>query len=167
MSKISIIAALAENNAIGKNQQLLWHLPTDMKRFKTLTTGHAVIMGRKTFESLPQGALPNRKNMVLTTMPEAGFVNCFACESMRDALEMCEKEDEVFVIGGSMVYRQALGRADKMYLTRVHHVFEDASSFFPVVNFDEWEEIEREEFPADDKHAYPFTFLTYVRKGKA
>ncbi len=166
MSKISIIAAVAENNAIGKNQQLLWSLPEDMKRFKTLTTGHAVIMGRKTFESLPKGALPNRKNVVLTTLPEAGFVNCFACESMRDALEICEKEAEIFVIGGAMVYRQALRLADTMYLTRVHHVFEDATTFFPIVNFDEWEETERKEFPADEKHAYPYTFLTYVRKKK-
>ena len=83
MSTISIIAAIADNNAIGKNQQLLWHLPADMKHFKELTTGHAIIMGRKTFESLPNGPLPERKNVVLTTLPEAGFVNCFPCESMR------------------------------------------------------------------------------------
>ena len=87
MSTISIIAAIAENNAIGKNNKLLWRLPADMRRFKDLTTGHAVIMGRKTFESLPKGPLPNRKNVVLTTLPEAGFVNCFACESMGAALD--------------------------------------------------------------------------------
>ena len=84
MSTISIVAAISDNNAIGKNLGLLWHMPADMKRFKDLTTGHAVIMGRKTFESLPKGPLPNRKNVVLTTMPEAGFINCFACESMHD-----------------------------------------------------------------------------------
>ena len=88
MSTISIVAAIADNNAIGKNRALLWHMPADMKRFKELTTGHAVIMGRKTFESLPKGGLPNRKNIVLTTLPEAGFVNCFACESMHDALDL-------------------------------------------------------------------------------
>lgn len=164
MSTISIVAAIADNNAIGKKQQLLWHMPYDMKRFKDLTTGHAIIMGRKTFESLPKGALPNRKNVVLTTLPEAGFMDSFACESMKDALDICEKEDEIFMIGGAMVYRQALKIADKMYITRVHHVFEDADTFFPEINFEEWEETERKEFPADEKHAYPYTFLTYVRK---
>lgn len=164
MSTISIVAAIAENNAIGKNQQLLWSLPSDMKRFKELTTGHAVIMGRKTFESLPKGALPNRKNVVLTNLPEAGFVNCFACESMHDALDICEKEDEIFIIGGALVYRQALQRADKLYITRVHETFKDADSFFPIVNWEMWEEVERQEFPADEKHAYPYTFLTYIRK---
>ena len=164
MSTISIIAAIADNNAIGKNQQLLWHLPADMKHFKELTTGHAIIMGRKTFESLPNGPLPDRKNVVLTSLPEAGFVNCFACESMRDALDLCEKEDEIFIIGGALVYRQALSKADKMYITRVHHEFENADAFFPVVTWDLWEEVDRQEFPADEKNAYPYTFLTYVRK---
>lgn len=164
MSTISIIAAIAENNAIGKNNKLLWRLPSDMRRFKDLTTGHAVIMGRKTFESLPKGPLPNRKNVVLTTMPEAGFNNCFACESMGTALDICEKEDEIFILGGALVYRQALRIADKMYITRVHGEFEDADTFFPVVNWDMWEEVERQEFAADAKHAYPYTFLTYHRK---
>ena len=160
MSTISIVAAISDNNAIGKNLGLLWH----MKRFKDLTTGHAVIMGRKTFESLPKGGLPNRKNVVLTTMPEAGFINCFACESMHDALDICEKEENIFIIGGSLVYRQGLGIADKMYLTRIHGEFPDADAFFPVVNWDLWEEVERQEFPADEKNPYPYTFLTYVRK---
>ena len=164
MSTISIIAAIAENNAIGKNNKLLWRLPADMRRFKDLTTGHAVIMGRKTFESLPKGPLPNRKNVVLTTLPEAGFVNCFACESMGAALDICEKEDEIFILGGALVYRQALRIADRMYITLVHGEFKDADTFFPVVNWDMWEEVERQEFPADAKHAYPYTFLTYVRK---
>lgn len=164
MSTISIIAAIADNNAIGKNNKLLWRLPADMRRFKDLTTGHAVIMGRKTFESLPKGPLPNRKNVVLTTLPEAGFVNCFACESMGAALDICEKEDEIFILGGALVYRQALRIADKMYITRVHAEFKDADTFFPVVNWNLWEEVERQEFPADAKHAYPYTFLTYHRK---
>nr|APO30046.1 Dihydrofolate reductase [uncultured bacterium] len=132
MSTISIIAAIADDNAIGKNNKLLWRLPADMRRFKDLTTGHAVIMGRKTFESLPKGPLPNRKNVVLTTLPEAGFVNCFGCESMGSALDICEKEDEIFILGGALVYRQALRIADKMYITRVHGEFKDADTFFPV-----------------------------------
>lgn len=163
MSKITIIAAIAENNAIGKNQQLLCHMPADMKRFKELTTGHAVIMGRKTFESLPH-ALPNRKNVVLTTLPEAVFIDSFACESMGTALDLCEKEDEIFIIGGALVYRQALRIADRMLITRIHHEFKDADAFFPVVNWDLWEETEREDFPADDKNPYPYSFVTYMRK---
>jgi dihydrofolate reductase len=164
MSTISIIAAIADNNAIGKDLQLLCHMPADMKRFKDLTTGHAVIMGRKTFESLPKGALPNRKNIVLTSMPEAGYVNCFACESMHDALDLCEKEEIVFIIGGALVYRQALQRAEKMYITFIHNEFKDADTFFPIVNWDMWEEVEREDFPADDKNPYPYSFVTYTRK---
>lgn len=164
MSTISIIAAIADNNAIGRKQQMLWHMPFDLKRFKDLTSGHAVIMGRKTFESLPNGALPNRKNIILTTLPEAVFMDSFACESMHDALNLCEKEDEVYMIGGAMVYQQALKIADRMYITRVHHVFEDADTFFPEVDFSQWDEVERADYPADEKHAYPYTFLTYVRK---
>ena len=163
MSKITIIAAIAENNAIRKNQQLLCHMPADMKRFKELTTGHAVIMGRKTFESLPH-ALPNRKNVVLTTLPEAVFMDSFACESMGTALDLCEKEDEIFIIGGALVYRQALRIADRMLITRIHHEFKDADAFFPVVNWDLWEETDREDFPADDKNPYPYSFVTYMRK---
>lgn len=164
MSTISIVAAIADNNAIGKDRQLLCHMPADMKHFKDLTTGHAVIMGRKTFESLPKGALPNRKNIVLTSMPEAGFVNCFACESMHDALDLCEKEDNIFIIGGALVYRQAIQRAEKMYITRIHHDFKDADTFFPIVNWDQWEETERQDFPADENNPYPYSFVTYARK---
>lgn len=164
MSIISIVAAISDNNAIGKDQDLLWRMPADMRRFKDLTTGHAVIMGRKTFESLPRGPLPNRKNVVLTTLPEAGFINCFACESMHDALDICEKEENIFILGGALVYRQALSFAHKMYITRVHAEFKDADTFFPIVNWDLWEEVERQEFPADAKNPYPYTFLTYERK---
>ncbi|MCC8154020.1 MAG: dihydrofolate reductase [Tannerellaceae bacterium] len=163
MSTVSIIAAIAEHNAIGKNQQLLCHLPNDLKRFKELTSGHAIVMGRKTFKSLPKGALPNRKNIILTSIPDAGFVDCFACESMEDALDICEKEDEVFMIGGAMVYKQALERADKMYLTYIHHTFDGADTFFPEINYADWKEVEREDHPADDKHPYPYSFVTFER----
>lgn len=165
MSTISIIAAVAENGAIGRENRLLWHLPTDMKRFKTLTTGHTVVMGRRTFESLPKGALPNRKNVVLTSRKADAFPECIVCGSMDEALRVCEKDEgEVFIIGGATIYREAMDIADKMYLTRVHAVAEDANAFFPEVNPDEWEERERQEFPSDDRHAYPFTFLTYQRR---
>ncbi|MDR0537806.1 MAG: dihydrofolate reductase [Tannerellaceae bacterium] len=166
MSIISVITAVDEKNAIGKKNQLLWNLPFDMQRFKGATTGHAVIMGRRTFESLPKGALPNRKNIVLTTLPPESFVNVFVCNSMQDALELCEKEEEIFMIGGAMVYKAAMEIADKLYLTRVHHVFEDADIFFPDINFDEWEETECDPRPADDKHVYAYTFHTYVRKAR-
>ncbi len=164
MSRISIIAAIADNNAIGKNRALLWHLPADMAHFKELTTGHAIIMGRKTFESLPNGPLPNRKNVVLTTIPEADFINCFACDSMGEALDLCKNEDEIFIIGGALVYRQAIRLADTMYITRVHAEFKDADAYFPNINWDLWEEVSREDFPADEKNAYPYSFITYKRK---
>ena len=164
MSIISIIAAIAENNAIGKQQQLLCHLPLDLKRFKELTMGSAIIMGRKTFESLPNGALPKRKNIVLTSIPEEGCHNYFICESLEEAFLLCEKEEEIFIIGGAMVYKQAMPFANKMYLTRVHHAFEDADTFFPEIDFSEWTEVAKETFPADEKHIYGFTFFTYLRK---
>ncbi|GHT28006.1 dihydrofolate reductase [Bacteroidia bacterium] len=164
MSTISVIAAVDKHNGIGKKQQLLWNLPFDMKRFKNATTGHAVVMGRRTFESLPKGALPNRKNIVLTTMPPESFIDVFVCNSLPDAFDLCEHEDEVFIIGGAMVYKAAMKIADKLYLTRVHYIFEDADIFFPKINFDEWEEVEHEDHPADDLHAYAYTFHTYIRK---
>ncbi len=135
---ISIIVATDERGAIGKDNQLLWHLPNDMKYFRELTTGHTVIMGRRTFESLPKGALPNRKNIVLTTTPDAHFDNCLVYHTLWNALIACEDEDEVFIIGGGSVYRQALEVADKLYLTMVHHTFPDADTFFPHVDPQVW-----------------------------
>lgn len=166
MSIISIIAALDERNAIGRNQQLLCHLPCDMKRFAETTASHAVIMGRRTFESLPKGALPNRRNVVLTSQTAERFPGATVCRSLHDALELCAGEEEIFVIGGATVYAEALDMAGKLYLTRVHHVFEDADVFFPPIPFDEWEEItaSRRHNPAGEKHAYPCTFHTYLRK---
>ncbi len=163
MQKISIIVAADENNAIGKNKQLLWHLPYDLQNFKKLTTGHTIIMGRRTFESLPAGALPNRKNIVLTGVPEAIIDNVFACSSMEEAITLCSKEDEIYMIGGALVYKQALPIAETLYFTRVHHVFEGADTFFPEIDFTEWEEVSKENHPADEKHAYPYTFYTYKR----
>ena len=164
MLKISIIVAADENNAIGKNKQLLWHLPYDMKNFKEITTGHTIVMGRRTFESLPFGALPNRKNIVLTGVPEAIIDDVFACSSMDEALSLCEKEDVVFMIGGALVYKQSLPIADTIYLTRVHHKFEGADTFFPEIDFSEWEEVSREDHSADDKNFCDYSFLKYIRK---
>lgn len=162
MNKVSIIVAVADNLAIGLNGQLLWNMPTDMKRFKELTTGHTIIMGRKTFESLPKGALPNRKNIVLTSSSEANYPNTIICKNLEEALHISSEEEEVFIIGGASVYKSALDIADILYLTQVHHSFE-ADTFFPQIDCSQWEEIEKQVFPADEKNAYPFTFLTYKR----
>jgi len=167
MSKVSIIAAVADNYAIGKNNKLLWHLPDDLKRFKQLTTGHAIIMGKRTFESFPNGALPNRKNIVLTSIPEGNYSKYFEATSLRDALDLCEKEKEVFIIGGASVFKQALNMPEvsTMYITWVHHEF-DADSFFPKFNEKVWKLVRCEEHPADEKNAYPFSFCEYVQKNK-
>lgn len=164
MSTLSLIVAIADNQAIGKQLQLLCHLPKDLKRFKEITSGHTIIMGRKTFESLPNGALPNRKNIVLSSSEGLSYPNCLVVNSLEKALAACEGESEVFIIGGAAVYELALKQADKLYITRIHHAFEGADTFFPEIDKSDWTEIERVSCQADEKHAYPFTFITYIRK---
>ena len=164
MPTISLIAAVAEDMAIGKNKELLCHMPNDLKRFKDLTVNHAVIMGRRTFESLPDGALPNRKNLVLTSIPESFYDNAFACSSIEDALNLCESQDEVFIIGGAMIYKQTIEMADKLYITEIHHKFENADTFLPVIDAIKWKEVFREDHPADEKHSYPYSFVIYEKK---
>ena len=161
---ISIIVAVADNGAIGQDSRLLWHLPLDMKRFKELTTGHTVIMGRNTYESLPKGALPNRKNIVLSRQPGAAFPGCAVFPSLQEALGNCSKDKEVYLIGGASVYEAGLKLADRIDFTRVYHAFPKADTFFPAFDPEEWNETERRDFPADDRHAYPFSFITYMRK---
>ncbi|MGM9760046.1 MAG: dihydrofolate reductase [Parabacteroides sp.] len=163
MSTLSIIAAVSENGGIGKGQELLCHLSTDLKRFKALTTGHTIVMGRKTFESLPH-ALPNRRNVVLTRTQEASFPGAKVCGSLQEAWSLCGEEEEIFVIGGAQIYEQTLDEADRMYLTHVHHLFEEATAFFPEVDWHQWEKVEQTFHPADEKNPYPFTFATYHRK---
>ncbi len=160
---ISVIAAIAQNYAIGKDNKLLWHISEDLKRFKKLTTGHSVIMGKKTFESLPNGPLPNRKNIVISGDKNNRFENCIMAYSVEDALTKCDKNDENFIIGGGSVYRQFLKYADKLYLTMVHKDFE-ADTFFPEINFDEWELMERHNFEADEKNKFSYSFLNYRKK---
>lgn len=161
---ISIIAAIAENRAIGVNNNLPWKLPNDMKRFKKLTTDHTVIMGRKTFESLPNGALPNRTNIVITRNNAVTFENCILFDNLQDAIKKYNTQEEVFIIGGAGIYDQAINFADKLYITLVRHSFENADAFFPEINQDEWIMIEQEKFPNDEKHLYPYTFQTYIKK---
>lgn len=159
---ISIIVAIAENNAIGKDNRLLWHLSDDLKRFKRLTTGHTVIMGRNTYLSLPHGALPNRRNIVITDKPEDQFEGCEMAYSVEEAQKLAGVSDECFVMGGGMVYRQLLPVAGRLYLTKVHASFE-ADTFFPEINFSEWREMESEFVESGGKNEYPHTYYLYER----
>ncbi len=163
MKNISIIVAISENNAIGKNNDLLWHISDDLKRFKKLTTGHTIIMGKKTFDSLPNGPLPNRTNIVITHNKNIKIPGCIIAHSIEDAINRCNNEDEIFVIGGGSIYKQLLKYANKIYLTLVHKSF-DADAFFPEINFNEWTIIEQTDFTADDKNKYAYSFITYEKK---
>lgn len=164
MSEISIVAAVADNYAIGKGNKLPWHLPADLKHFRELTTGHAVVMGKRTFESLPNGPLPNRRNVVLTSVMSEGVnEGYFEADSLEDAFYLCEKEEKIFIVGGAAVYRQSLEIADSLYVTWVHHEF-SADIYFPEVDFSKWEEVSRQDMPADEKNPYPYSFVHYKRK---
>ncbi len=160
---ISIIVAAGENNEIGRANDLLWRLPNDMRRFKEITTGHTIVMGRKTFDSLPKGALPNRKNVVITRNKNLQLENCLILSSLDEAFVQLRDDEEVFIIGGAEIYRQALSLADKIYLTRVQATFPDADAFFPRLNAEEWQIISKETLPADEKNPYFCTFYEYRR----
>lgn len=160
---ISIIAAVAQNGAIGYQNKLLYWLPNDLKRFKALTTGHTIIMGRKTFESLPKGALPNRRNVVLTR-GESTFPGAETFPSLETALASCKSDEDVYIIGGDSVYKQALPLADRLCLTEIMATPEQADAFFPEFNKSEWSVNSFEEHATDEKHLYPYNFVDYVRK---
>jgi len=164
MSKISIIAAVADNYAIGKSNNLPWYLPADLKHFKQLTTGHAIVMGKRTFESLPKGPLPNRKNIVLTSIMSEGVnKGYYEADSLEDATFLCEHEEQVFIIGGATVYKQCLDKVDYLYITWIHKEF-SADTYFPKINFDEWEEVKHEDHQPDENNLYSYTFSEYKRK---
>ncbi len=158
---ISIIVAVAENFAIGKNNDLLFHLPNDLKRFKEITTGHCLIMGRNTLLSLPKWPLPNRRHIVITDRPDDVFPGCEVVFSIAEALEKVKDEKEAFVIGGGMVYRQFYPIAGKLYLTFVHQVF-DADVFFPEIDFSQWEELSREDL-FDEKNGFHYSYINLER----
>ncbi|MBO7317352.1 MAG: dihydrofolate reductase [Bacteroidales bacterium] len=160
---ISLVIAVASNGAIGKQQDLLCYLPNDLKRFKAITLGHTIVMGRRTFESLPKGALPGRTNVVVTRQADASWENTIVVHTIDEVLAD-SAEKELFVIGGGTLYAQTLDRADRLYITHIHHEFADADTFFPAVNYEEWEVIEREEHEADERHPYTYSFVTYQRK---
>jgi len=162
-SGVSLIAAVAENGAIGLQNKLLYWLPNDLKRFKALTTGHTIVMGRKTFESLPKGALPNRRNIVLTRNRAFKAENTEAFASLEAALKACEADEEVFVIGGASVYAEAMKVADRLCLTIVHDTPADADAFFPTISAEEWRVENEERHDADERHAFAYTFIDYVR----
>jgi dihydrofolate reductase len=164
MSKISIIAAVADNYAIGKSNNLPWYLPADLKHFKQLTTGHAVVMGKRTFESLPKGPLPNRKNIVLTSVMSEGVnKGYFEADSLDDAIFLCEHEEQVFIMGGATVYKQCINKVDSMYITWIHKEF-SADTFFPKINLEKWVEVSRQDFEPDQQNEFPYSFCEYIRK---
>lgn len=159
---ISIIVAISENYAIGFENKLIYWLPNDLKRFKALTTGNTIIMGRRTFESLPKGALPNRRNIVLSRNGKAeDFPNADLYPSLEEALATCE--GEVFIIGGSSVYKEAMHIADRLCLTYIYDTPEKADTFFPEINKDEWKEVMREEHDIDEKHNQRYAFINLER----
>lgn len=164
LDNVSIIVAAAQNGAIGLNNQLLYRLPNDLKRFKALTTGHTIIMGRKTFESLPKGALPNRRNIVLSRQEGLRYENAECYSSIEEALMQCDYTEEVYIIGGGELYKQTISLAKRIYLTLVDDTPAEADAFFPKLGAEEWVEVAREEHPVDEKHAQAYTFIDYERK---
>ncbi|WP_458629299.1 dihydrofolate reductase [Winogradskyella sp. PC D3.3] len=158
-----MIVAEGEDNAIGKDNDLIWHLSDDLKHFKALTNGHHIIMGRKTFESFPK-PLPNRTHIVITRQEDyKAPLGVIVVNSLEDALDAARKDKQPFIIGGGEIYRQAMPLVDKLEITRVHATFENADTFFPQIDETKWQEVSRTKHEADEKHAYAFSFITYVR----
>jgi len=160
---ISIIVAVSDDWGIGWDNKLLWHIPEDLKRFKRLTIGKCVIMGKKTWESLPKRPLPGRKNIVLTDIPDECIDCSVTAYSVEDALSKCDRNEEVFIIGGGSVYRQFLPVADRLYITHVHKkALSDV--FFPEIDKLQWVVVEKEEYVSDDENKIPYTYVIYERE---
>ncbi|EDP72350.1 dihydrofolate reductase [Flavobacteriales bacterium ALC-1] len=163
-NELTIIVAAGEKNAIGKDNDLIWHLSDDLKRFKKLTNGHHIIMGRKTFESFPK-PLPNRIHIVITRQSDYNVPDgVIVVNSLEDALDAARKDNQPFIIGGGEIYKQSINRVDKLEITRVHSTFEDADTFFPKIDTSIWREVSRTTHDADEKHAHAFSFITYLKK---
>ena len=165
MHKIALIAAIAKNNAIGIGNKLIYWLPNDLKRFKELTTGHTIIMGSNTFRSLPKGALPNRRNIVLSRK-ESSFPGTETFSSLEEALAYCKNEEIVYIIGGEMLYRSAMPIADILCLTEINDTPANADAFFPEFTKSDWEIIEDETYGKDEKHNHEYRFVTYLKRNK-
>jgi dihydrofolate reductase len=161
---ISIVVAADERNGIGKNNQLLWHLPADLKHFRNITYGNAVIMGRKTFESIGK-PLPGRKNIIISSRRDLRIEGVEVVNSIDQALDACRNNKEVFIIGGGNIFRQIINITDKIYYTLVHHRF-DADVFFPELDPEKWEVLSVEKHSKDEKNPYDYTFINYIRKLK-
>lgn len=159
---LTMIAAAAENNALGKDNDLIWHISEDLKRFKRLTSGHAIIMGRKTFESMPK-ALPNRTNIVLTNKKEYQSEGATVVHTLEDALNLVKDDAQPFIIGGGEIYRLFMSYCDRIELTRVHHNFE-ADVFFPEIDLNQWKEIARENIAATNEQPYDYSYITFEKK---
>ena len=159
---VSNVVVVDQNMGIGKDNQLLVHFPADLKRFKKITTGHTVIMGRKTFESMGK-ALPNRRNVVITRQEGLSLEGAEITHSLESALELSKDEPEVFVIGGADIFRQAFASTNKIYLTQIHKTFE-ADTFFPQIAESEWKEIDREDHQPDEKTPFAYSYITYQRR---
>jgi dihydrofolate reductase len=157
---INIIAAVAQNNAIGYQNKLLYWLPNDLKRFKQLTTGHTIIMGRKTFDSLPKGALPNRRNVVISRSVQS-LPGCDVYPSLGEALSHCEADEDIYIIGGASIYEQALPLAHRLCLTEIAATPAQADVFFP--DYSSWHEVWREDHAIDEKHSHCYSFVDYEK----
>jgi len=160
---ITMIAAAGESNELGKDNDLLWHLPDDFKRFKQLTTGHHIIMGRKTFESFPK-PLPNRTHLVITRNKDYKKEGAVVVHSMEEALKISEKDAQPFIIGGGEIYKMGLPFADRIELTRVRGTFDDADTFFPQFSKEEWQLVSEVKHEKDERHQFSFHYQTWVRK---
>ncbi|NNL00786.1 MAG: dihydrofolate reductase [Eudoraea sp.] len=163
MGKIIMIAAIGKNNALGKDNDLLWHLPDDFKRFKQLTTGHKIIMGRKTFESFPK-PLPNRTHIIITRDPNYNpdMPSCIVVHSIEEALKLVKDDDISYIIGGGEIYDLGMPYADILEVTRINESF-DADTYFPKIDEKIWALAKEEYHPIDERHKYDFTYLTYHR----
>ena len=161
---ITIIAAIAKNNALGKDNDLIWHLPADLKRFKKVTSGHHILMGRNTFESIGK-PLPNRTTVIITRNKNYFKDGCLIAHGVEEAIDLVENDDAIFIIGGAQVYKEIIekGLVDQLDITLVHHEFE-ADAFFPEIDLNIWEESKREDFKADEKNKYDYSFVTYTKK---
>ncbi|OUR66442.1 dihydrofolate reductase [Cycloclasticus sp. 46_83_sub15_T18] len=159
---ISMIVAMADNRAIGKDNKMLWHLPEDFKHFKAVTMGKPILMGRKTFESIGR-PLPGRENIVITRNKDFVAEGVTVVYSVEAALEAAKQYDEVMIIGGDNFYQQMLPLTERLYITEVQHTFTAADAFFPEINPAQWRELERVEHAADERHAYAYSFVSYAR----
>ena len=164
--RINVIAAVAKNLGIGLDNKLLYWLPNDLNRFKSLTTVHTIIMGRKTFDSLPKGALPGRLNVVVTRNEDFAAPDVVVCHSIDEALDVTAKAEKRFVIGGAQLYAATIDRVDELHLTLLHATFPEADAFFPAINPGQWHEVSREEHKADERNQFDYTFVTLRRVGK-